>query len=231
VARTFLEKPATDLSAVIQAPENKHVPSRRWLSVPGFFKNSIRSALLCVLLLGGICVLRAALPQENSPQETAALDVVSRWKIANTIIFVIGLAYLLVKFAPAFFNARSADIQKAIQDSMGLKIEAEFRYSEIDRRMAGLADEVNQLRRQAAAEMEREHAAFRQDTEMEIERIRHSIAAEIDAFRKDELREIRRHTADVALQLAERRMRDRLASAEPRNFLDDFVRLVEQGKN
>ncbi len=45
------------------------------------------------------------------------------------------------------------------------------------------------------------------------------------------MRDIRQHTADVALQLAERRMRERFASSEPHNFLDDFVHLVEQGKN
>lgn len=197
---------------------------------------TIRSRLLCLLLWGGVFLMSGAPrreipPQETRQQETAALDVVTRWKIANTIIFVIGLGYLMAKFAPAFFNARSADIQKAIQDAMGLKIEAEFRYSEIDRRMATLAEEVKKLRQQAAAEMEREHATWRHDTEREIEHMNREVAAEIDAFRKEELREIRRHTANAALQLAERRMRERFASAEPRNFLDDFVHLVEQGKN
>ena len=93
------------------------------------------------------------------------MDAVTRWKIANTLIFAIGLGYLIAKYAPAFFNARSGEIQKAIQDATGLKIEAEFRSSEIDRKMAGLAEEVKKLRQQYADELEREHERFRHETE------------------------------------------------------------------
>lgn|GEM_PF-1654187 len=172
-----------------------------------------------------------AFAQETLQQETAALDAVTRWKIANTALFLIGLAFLIWKYGPAFFNARSADIQKAIQDATGLKIEAEFRHSEIDRKMATLAQEVKKLREQSAVEMERERERFRRDTEMEIDHIQHNVAAEIEAFRKEAALEIRQHTAQLALSAAERQLRDRFATAEPEEFLQDFVHLVERGKN
>lgn len=189
--------------------------------------------LLWLCFCAAMLVLAAA-PHafaQESQQENVALDAVTRWKIANACIFVIGLGFLFWKYAPAFFNARSADIQKAIQDATGLKIEAEFRYSEIDRKMATLADEVKRLRRQSAAEMEREHQRFRHDTEMEIEHIYRNVAAEIDAFQNEGTRQIRRHTAQLALNLAERQLQDRFRSDEPAEFLQDFVHLVERGNN
>src|SRR5581483_7324992 len=111
-------------------------------------------------------------------------DPVTIWKVVNTALFVIGLGWLMWKYGPSFFNTRSASIQKAIQDATGLKIEADFRYSEIDRKMAGLADEVRKIRQQAAIELERDHARFREETRLEIEHIHHNVQADIDAFRR-----------------------------------------------
>jgi len=172
-----------------------------------------------------------AFGQETQQQETAALDAVTWRKIVNTAIFAIGLGYLLWKYAPAFFNARSADIQKAIQDAMGLKIEAEFRYSEIDKRMATLAEEIKKLRAQAAIELDREHERMRHETEMDIEHIHQNVLAEIEAFRKEGTRRVSRHTAELALTLAERKLQNRYASGEPDELLQDFVHLVERGRN
>lgn len=168
---------------------------------------------------------------QETPEETVVLDAVTRWKIINTALFVIGLGYLIAKFAPRFFNARSADIQKAIQDATGLRIEAEFRYSEIDRKMATLADEIKRMREQAAIEMERAHQRFRHETELEIEHIHANTRAEIDALRQEGADQVRRHTAQLALDSAERRLRDRLASQDSTPLIDDFIRLVERGKN
>jgi F0F1-type ATP synthase membrane subunit b/b' len=184
------------------------------------------SCLLAALFL--LAATHYAAAQVPTPQETAAMDAVTRWKIANTLIFAIGLGYLIAKYAPAFFNARSSEIQKAIQDATGLKIEAEFRSSEIDRKMAGLAEEVKKLRQQYADELEREHERFRRETDAEVQHIQRNVAAEIEALRLEGTRRVRRHTAQVALELAERRLQER-ATREPQDDLvQDFVHLVER---
>lgn len=189
-----------------------------------------KSPLLFSALLLALAAAPSAFGQET-PQETVILDEVTRWKIINFALFLAGLGYLIWKFAPRFFNARSADIQKAIQDATGLRIEAEFRYSEIDRKMATLPDEIKRLREQAAAEMERDHRRFAHETELEIAHIRRNTEAEIDALRTEGAAQVRRHTAQLALNAAERRLRDRLAAQDEAPFIDDFIRLVERGKN
>lgn len=171
-----------------------------------------------------------ALAQET-PQETVVLDAVTRWKIINFALFLIGLGYLLAKFAPRFFNARSADIQKAIQDATGLRIEAEFRYSEIDRKMATLPDEIKRMREQAAADMQRAHQRFRHETDLEIAHIRRNTQAEIEALRTEAADQVRRHTAQLALNSAERRLADRFRTQDPTPLIDDFIHLVERGRN
>ena len=196
---------------------------------PWKIRRGVLSLAFCagLLLLGGAIHAHA----QETAQETAALDRVGRWKIINTAIFVAGLAWFLAKYSPRFFNARSADIQKAIKDATGLKIEADFRYSEIDKKMASLPQEVERLKAEGRAEMDREHDRIRRETEAEVERIRANADNEIDALRKDATGRVQLHTAQLALGLAERRLQDRFSQGEPGDLIDDFIRLVERGKN
>lgn len=186
--------------------------------------------LLCLVCLCLVC-LPAAFAQEMSDRQTAALDSVTTWKVVNSLLFAILLGWGIWKYAPAFFNARSADIQKAIKDATGLKIEADFRYSEIDKRMANLAAEKKKLEEQAEAEMEREHQRILRETEEELEHIRGNVVAERDAFNARGSLQIRQQTARLALQLAERRLQERFASGEPGDIMQDFIHLVDRGRN
>ena len=185
---------------------------------------------LHLITLGALLFLVSPLhaQQEGEP---SGLDAVTRWKWANTLIFAAALGYLIAKTAPRFFNARSFEIQKAIKDATGLKIEAEFRSSEIDRKMATLSEEVNRLKAVSAAEMEREHQRIRRDTEAEIAHIQHHIEAEMNAFRSIGVRQIRQHTANLALDLAERRLGERLSGSNQDALLQDFVHLVDRSNN
>ncbi len=152
--------------------------------------------------------------------------------LVNTILFAAGFGYLIWKLSPAFFNARSADIQKAIKEATGLKIEADFRYSAIDRKMATLADEVKRLRAEAELEMGREHGRIRHDTELEIARIQGHVDSESEALRNEGTQQIRGRTAQLAFALAERRLRDQLGFLTGSGgFVNDFIHLVEKGKN
>ncbi len=178
-------------------------------------------------------LLFAAAPHafaQETPQQTAILDAVTRWKIINTLIFVAALGWFIARYGPRFFNARSLSIQKAIQDATGLKIEADFRYSEIDRKMATLGDEVKQIRDRAAVALDQQHQSLRRQTESEIAHIHGNVQAEIQAFRAEGTRRIRDHASQLALALAERRLQDRFASGEPPELVQDFIRLVERGK-
>ncbi|MBV8865598.1 MAG: ATP synthase F0 subunit B [Acidobacteriaceae bacterium] len=188
----------------------------------------------CFALYAGLFLVAAnvhAIAQESQAQETAELDRIGPWKLINTGIFVALLAWFLSKKGPQFFNARSADIQKAIKDATGLKIEADFRYSDIDKKMASLGAEVDKIREQARLEMEREHNRVRQQTEIELARIYKNASNEIEALRQEASDRVKLHTAQIALGLAERRLQDRFAAGEPDHFLGDFIHLVDRGKN
>jgi len=153
------------------------------------------------------------------------------WKLINFAIFAAGLGYALMKLGPRFFNARSADIQKAIKDATGLKIDADFRYSEIDKKMANLPAAVEKLKTEARAEMQRVHEHLLNETQEEEARIRAHTTAEIDALRDDGAHEVRFAATQRAFGLAEKRLSERFATADPEDMLHEFAHLVERGKN
>lgn len=181
-----------------------------------------------IFLLAGMSVLYA---QEPAKAEAAHEDDNLVWKIANFAIFAGALGFAIYKYAPAFFNARSADIQRAIQEATGLKLNADLRYSEIDRKMANLSVEVGRLRAEAQVEMEREHARLVAQTNEEIAYIQKSNAAEIDALRGEGADKLRVHATQQALALAEARLRERFAASDQKDLYGDFMRLVQRGKN
>lgn len=177
------------------------------------------------LLISGSRVSAA----ETASQKVASEDEESsimRWKLINSGIFALLLGFVAVKYGPRFFSARSLDIQKAIKDATGLKIEADFRYSTIDKKMANLSSEVERMKAEAAAEMEREHQRVLHETKEEIEYIGHHADAEVDSLRSEGSLLVRRHTIELALGLAEHRLQAHYAQDGEPNNVGEFVALV-----
>ena len=181
----------------------------------------------CVLL--GVAAMHGF--AQETQQEISQLDHVGPWKIVNFLIFVGLIGWFVTRSAPRFFQARSSDIQKAIREATGLKMDADLRYSDIDEKMASLGDEVERIRRQAEIEIEREHQRLNQQTEAEVRRIEQNAGNEIDALRLEAARRVQKQTAQAALALAERRLTERFAQGEPDTLINDFVHLIERGKN
>lgn len=182
--------------------------------------------LLLVLLMTAIQLGAQPVGAEHSRN----LDTVSVWKILNTVLFFAFLGYLIRKHAPAFFGARSLAIQKAIEEATGLKIEAEFRYSEIDKKMATLPDEIRRLRMKDAAERERDHRRFQRETEGSIAHVWRNAEAEIESYWQQGMRRVKERTAELALQYAEQQIPGRLGPRESEDSVRDLLHLVSKEK-
>ena len=196
-----------------------------------------RAASVFLLAVGLWCSLAAPRVHAQTASQRDAAEEQSEfsWHLINSAIFGAALVYALWKYSPAFFNARSAEIQKAIQDATGLKIQADFRYSEVDRKMATLPAEVARMREQARIEMGREQQRRREETQQELRHIENSLQAEIAASRSEGSLQIRRKAARMALDLAERQLQTGASAggdtAINQGLLGDFIHLIERGKN
>ena len=195
----------------------------------------MRRTLLLAFAVGALWCSAVSVPcaygQTPSQRDAAEEKSEFPWHFVNRAIFGVIFVYAVWKYSPAFFNARSADIQKAIKDATGLKLEADFRHSEVDRKMATLPDEIKRMREQSKVDMEREWQRRRDETERELQHINESLQAEIAASRAEGTRQIRRKAALLALQSAERQMQERAGAGTTEALMDDFIHLVERGKN
>lgn len=167
--------------------------------------------------------------ESGAEREEAQQQRVVIWKWLNFGILVAGLGYLIAKNAPAFFNARSEEIQKAIKDATGLKVDADFRASEIDRRMATLSAEIAKLREDAKAEMERESNRLDEETRVSLARIQEHTTREIESLRIQAGLAVREHAVRLASDLAISHLRDNPNEINQGDLIHSFAADILEG--
>ena len=154
--------------------------------------------------------------------EAAAENEAAKW--VNFAILAIGLGYLCAKTMPPFFRSRTSEIQEGIREAQKIKAEAEKRAAEMDARMARLGADIENFRTQASAEMQQEAERIKEATGRQIARLEQQAQAEIETATKIARRDLRAYAAKLALDLAERRVRERLDRPADAALVDDFVR-------
>jgi F0F1-type ATP synthase membrane subunit b/b' len=191
--------------AVGQALACGGLQSARLKTLLCLLKRSLRTALF---VLAFITPLYSQHRETSAQIEEAETEKLAGRKWINFALLAAALGYLIAKKGPAFFNARTEEIQKAIKDATGLKMEADFRSSEIDRRMATLAQEIQKLREAAKADMERESRRIDAETLAALHRIQQHTTQEIESLRHQAALMVRQHAVRLATDLAISRLRD-----------------------
>ncbi|MGB8953177.1 MAG: ATP synthase F0 subunit B [Candidatus Aminicenantales bacterium] len=149
-------------------------------------------------------------------------------KVINFIILFGGLTYILYKPLRNFLEKRTADVGQSIRESETLRTEAEKKLQEARQRLADLEKEIHGLRKAAEAEGIREKARIQSITEKEMERIRQLTREEIERQARAGIRELREFTADLAVTLAEARIKEKASPREHTLLIDKSIeRLAE----
>ena len=182
---------------------------------------------LAVIL--AFCVLAAApaaFGQAGEGEKGAASTDEGKWEVwrwANFLILAGGLGYLIGKSAPPFFEGRARKIREEMAAADDLRKQAERRAAEVDRRLASLESEIAAL----SAESEREAVAERERTKqqiaLEIAKIREHAEQEIAGAGKSARLELKRHAAELAVHLAEQKIRNRMTPATQDELVQGFV--------
>jgi F0F1-type ATP synthase membrane subunit b/b' len=175
-------------------------------------------------IASGLLVVSLALAQEGSAGAAAeAGDPLVFWKWINFAILVAGLGYLIGKAAPAYFQARRDEIQKALIDAAREIQDAEAKAADLDSRFSGIQKEAEQLRQEAKAMMAAEAERIRQETERHLTRIQEQTTQEIVLMSRVARDDLRKYSAGLALDLAEQRIRTRVNAEAESGLVDDFL--------
>lgn len=153
--------------------------------------------------------------------------------LSNAYLFCVVLNFVVVacvivwvgrKYMPALFRARTAAIQKAMQEAQKASEEARRRLAEIESRLMKLDVEIGMMRdhaeQEAAVEEARIHAAAQEDARKIVEAAQLEIAAAAKAAR----RELTAYAADLAVGLAQKQIRVDAATDQAlmRNFASEL---------
>jgi F-type H+-transporting ATPase subunit b len=183
----------------------------------------MRRATLTVAL--GLAFASYALPQDAAAQKQDAEqgDQWIWWKWANFLILAGGLGYLIRKHVPPLFQKQSADIQSALAEAAKIKQEATAYAAGIEARLANLQDEIQRLRESAHSEMAAESERIRRETEHHLQRIREQTAQEIELMTRAAKDELRKYAAELAIGLAEERIRFRMNPDTQQSLAEGFL--------
>jgi len=122
------------------------------------------------------------------------------------------------------FAARSQSILKDMSDSEKIRQDAEARAAEVDRRLAGLEAEIAALRADSQRESQAETQRLASHTAAEIAKIRANSQQEIGAAGKAARADLKRYAAQLAIGLAEQKIRGRMTPAVQDGLVRGFVR-------
>ena len=146
------------------------------------------------------------------------------WKWANFLVLAGGLGYLLAKYLPPVFAARTQAITKDMVESQRIRQDAEERAADVERRLAAIETEIATLRAQSHEETTAEADRLAQHAAAEVARIQAQSEREIGDAGKDARLELRRYAAGLAIDLAAQKIRSRMTPATEDRFVRGFVR-------
>jgi F-type H+-transporting ATPase subunit b len=184
----------------------------------------MRRATLAVAL--GLAFVSYALPQEAPAAKTNEGEQSGSmiwWKWANFVILAGGLGYLIRKHVPPLFQKQSSEITSALAEAAKIKQEAAEYAAGIEARLGNLQNEIQQLRESAHSEMTAESERIRRETEHHLQRIHEQTAQEIELMTRAAKDDLRKYAAELAIGLAEERIRFRMNPETQDRLVNGFV--------
>ena len=127
--------------------------------------------------------------------------------IINFAVVALAIAAMVKAKLPSWFRIRTETIQSSIEEARRTSAEARARLSDIEARLARIDGEISEMRAAAEAEGRREEERIRAAAEEDKVKIISAAEQEIVAISRVAQRELKAYAAELAVQLAERRIR------------------------
>lgn len=160
--------------------------------------------------------------------ETGSTEI---WQWVNFGLLLVFLGYVIGKYAGPFFEARSRKIREDMAQAEEMWKSAEASAAEVDRRLAGLESEIAAFRAASQQEAQSETQRMRTQTAAEIARVQQHAEQEIAAAGKAARLELKRYAAELAIQVAAQKVRNRITSDTQDGLVREFVRDLEHPSN
>lgn len=151
----------------------------------------------------------------------------SVWAWANFAILVGVLGYVVSKKGGPWFASRSQSIRQGIAEAEVIRAKAEAGAADVERRLASLEAEIEKLRANAHREQAAEAERIRQQSASDLSRIQEHATREIESASKGARLELKRYAAQLAVDLAEQKIRRQMTPQLQSTLVENFARDLE----
>jgi len=178
--------------------------------------------LTTFLVLGSVLAPTAALAAGG---ENSFADFI--YQAINLVIILAVLFYFARKPALEYFATRRADVQRDLQAAGDLLSDAEARYSEIQQKLAELQSETEEIRENSRRRADEECERLLAEARRQAERVQSDaqLAAEQEFARAR--RALRAEAANLAAEIADRLVKEKMGVADQERLLDEFITSVD----
>lgn len=145
----------------------------------------------------------------------------------NLLLLLAVLVYFGRRPIREYFAARRDGIQSELSQAARLLSEAEQRNAELQRRLVDLSSEIEGIREQANRRAEDEAERILADARATADRIRRDAQASVEQELRRAKLALREEAADLALEIAARKLADQVSASDRERLVDEFITRVE----
>jgi F-type H+-transporting ATPase subunit b len=180
--------------------------------------------ILAFVLLAPPVLLAAEGPEAAHESGPTVLQLIA--KLVNFAILVGTLVYFLRTPIATYLSGRGTQIRSDLVKAAEMKQAAAAQLAAIDAKMAALPAELEALRKTGADELASEDARMRQATETARARMLEQSQREIAWQLKIAERDLLKHAAGLAVDLATKRVKATITDADQLRLVDRYVAQV-----
>jgi F-type H+-transporting ATPase subunit b len=176
-------------------------------------------------------------PAQHEPQggEGAERSHAQTWlqtaaKVVNFAILAGALAYFLRTPIAAYLASRATQIRSDLVTAADMRAAASAQLAEIAKKLQSLPTELDALRRQGAADLVAEKERIARQATAERQRLIEQTHREIEMRLRVARRELTEHAAQLAVNLAEQRIRRSITSADQLRLLDRYTAQLQEAR-
>jgi len=190
---------------------------------------SLFAALLPALIVA--LVLVAGTSHASGAEAKSHAEVVREtvWQGINLALILGLLVYFARKPIADYFASRRQGIQTQLSQAADLLSQAEHRNSELQRKLVDLGAELDSIREAAGRRAEEEAMRILAEARATADRIRRDAQAAVDQELRRAQAKLRDEAADLALELAARKLQTGVTESDRDRLVDEFITRVEPG--
>ncbi|MDA8241105.1 MAG: ATP synthase F0 subunit B [Nitrospiraceae bacterium] len=195
------------------------------------FKVQSRAALISLLVAFQFLLFAAVAFAEEGGEAPQSLFKAYFWPIINFLVLVFLLVYAMKKAdIKGYFKKRTELIEQSLKEAREAKELAQKALAQVEERLRVKDTEIEEIIASARVSGEKEKARLVEEGAKLQEKILEQAKTNIDFEVKQAKSAIKKEAAELAMELAEKKLKEKLTKEEQLKLLEESVAKIE-GKN